>query len=162
MKKITLTGLIYRLLIVLIIVASITSLMVAGILARYTSKVGSDDESRVALFINGEENVNVSLPAKFTPEDVNKMFDISINNNGETSVQCNLKVEYQIYGGSSIPLLFSIVDQEGNPATIILKAGEVSNDLKLNVTWDTESENNFVYSNQVGYIIITLECVQVD
>lgn len=161
-KKRDNSKLIFRLSIVVICVALLSSFLVSEMYAKYTTKATAEDYTRIAFFINGDDNIQIkNLPYVFTPENANADYDIYIHNNGETTVECSVKVTYEIYGGSSIPMTFSVVDDGGNPADIILKAGESSTDLNLRVRWDSSSENNFVFSNQVGYIIVTLECVQV-
>lgn len=155
--------LIFRIGIVVVCLTLVSSILVSGIFAKYKTTSSSNDSARVAFFINGDDNIQIkSLPAVFTPENANQDFDIYIHNNGETSVKCTVKVNYNIYGAESIPMNFEVVDDLGNPGEILLQPGESSTNLNLHVSWDGNTPNNFIYSNQVGYITISLECVQVD
>ncbi len=155
--------LIFRIGIVIVCLAAASTILVSGIFAKYNTTSSSTDSARVAFFINGDDNIQIKeLPSVFTPENATGDYDIYIHNNGETTVQCIVKVNYNIYGGASVPITFEVLDDFGNPGDIVLQPGESSTDLNLHVVWDATTPNNFIYSNQVGYITISLECIQVD
>lgn len=160
-KRFRTSTIVYRITAVMICLVLFSSWLMSGLLARYITSDESSDSARVAAFINPEEDVTFDVTVEsITPSNSVIIVPIVIDNSkGETAI--TVKLEKTVIGelpDSTISYSADVIDTE-----IDVNAKTKTNaNIYIKFNFNENLDNNFIYSNQIGYVTITVTCVQID
>lgn len=160
-KRFRTSTIVYRITAVMICLVLFSSWLMSGLLARYITSDEASDSARVAAFINPDEDVTFDVTVdSITPSNSVIIVPIVIDNSkGETAI--TVKLEKTIIGelpDSTISYSVDVIDTE-----IDVNAKTKTNaNIYIEFNFYENLDNNFIYSNQIGYVTITVTCVQID
>lgn len=147
---------------VLLLLVLVSTSMVTGRYARYTTTVTASDSARVARF-SVKENVTFfseteTVCAEFAPGEM-KEITISVENDSEVTIAYTIQAANPY---ENFPLDFYMKDNSALPFTASMQPGEKA-DFVLVAHWDAGNGGNDIsYSGKVDLIEITLNATQVD
>lgn len=160
-KRFRTSTIVYRITAVMICLVLFSSWLMSGLLARYITSDEASDSARVAAFINPEEDVTFDVTVEsITPSNSVIIVPVVIDNSkGETAI--TVKLEKTVIGelpDSTISYSVDVIDTE-----IDVNAKTKTNaNIYIKFNFNENLDNNFIYSNQIGYVTITVTCVQID
>ena len=134
-----------------------------GLYARYYTQVSGDDSARVAKFeIGANGTLTDAFAVEISPSSPATK-EIQVVNGSEVSVAYTITAQIL----QSFPLQLAWDDgSTGETVTITntISAGDSEpKNHTLKVTWPTDDDkNNYLYSYELDYIIVTIDYVQVD
>lgn len=142
---------------VLLILVMLSTSMVAGRYARYTTTAYGSDSARVARFsVTEEGSLFQTVPMKVRPGS-NIPAQVVVTNNSEVAVAYSIEV---VNHYNNLPLTFKLQDGEAAVDTANLAPGEVKT-LKLLILWD-EIKSDDKYIGMVDLIDLTIHVTQID
>lgn len=142
---------------VLLILVLLSTCMVAGRYARYTTVASDEDSARVAKFSVTETGVfREKVKVDMIPGQTVQL-EIHIKNDSEVAVEYTVtaKNEYE-----NLPLEFSLIDN-GQAVTAAVLAPEKEKNLLYQISWPA-SENSDQYIGMVDLIHLTIQVSQID
>lgn len=160
-----------RLASILFICVLVTTYMLTGLLARYTSSGNGDDDARVATFevlaTQTPNNINQEIT-----DDVEQTYQIVLTNNSEVAVRCNVDIILE----EALPDYYTVKLDGKNPAISLdkktlsftsvkdLAVGPEEDMVNLTVNLDYEKwtksasnssyTENFKFTTQVTFVQI--------
>ncbi len=140
-----------------------------GLYARYYTQVSGDDSARVAKFEIGENkeaenSLTESFAIQLTPGTTNAEKVIQIVSGSEVTMSYTITAKSLQH----LPLQFSWDDQQAASETGTLTSSIPAGDSAprthtLKISWPTnDDKDNYLYSYELDYIIVTIDYVQVD
>lgn len=142
---------------VLLILVMLSTSMVAGRYARYTTTAYGSDSARVARFsVTEEGSLFQTVPMKVRPGS-NIPAQVVVTNNSEVAVAYSIEV---VNHYNNLPLTFKLQDGEAAVDTANLAPREVKT-LKLLILWD-EIKSDDKYIGMVDLIDLTIHVTQID
>ena len=153
---------------VLLCLVLISTHMMSGLLAKYTTSSRMSDNARVAKFNVTEsgsatQSINFAINPLDTQLSENTsriQYAIEVANYSEVTMSYKISA-YNATG--NLPLIL-VMEHHGNEANVtsgVLKPSAKTETLMLNILWE-EGNNIFTYNNKVDEIIVTVECEQID
>lgn len=160
-KRFRTSTIVYRITAVMICLVLFSSWLMSGLLARYITSDEASDSARVAAFINPEEDVTFDVTVEsITPSNSVIIVPIVIDNSkGETAI--TVKLEKTVIGelpDSTISYSVDVIDTEKD----VNAKTKTNANIYIKFNFNESLDNNFIYSNQIGYVTITVTCVQID
>ncbi len=152
---------------VLFCLTLVSTYLVTGLFARYSTSGQSADSARVAKFsISGDEKLSTGIEVKLIPGG-SESANLVINNNSEVAVEYTIVVTNVT---ENLPLSFrmekpdsSLVSvQSGTPFTAEQLPGSHTDKYVLHIDW-TEGDNDpEKWMGMVDYITVTVTATQID
>lgn len=160
-KRFRTSTIVYRITAVMICLVLFSSWLMSGLLARYITSDEASDSARVAAFINPEEDVTFDVTVEsITPSNSVIIVPVVIDNSkGETAI--TVKLEKTVIGelpDSTISYSVDVIDTEKD----VNAKTKTNANIYIKFNFNESLDNNFIYSNQIGYVTITVTCVQID
>jgi hypothetical protein len=145
---------------VLLVLVMMSTALVTGRFARYTSSASGSDSARVAKFevTENTDSLTIETAADVIPGGTIKK-DIIVTNNSEVAIEYRIAVR-SIY--ENLPLTFSVQVGESvqsAPFTANMAPGETK-DYTLIAEWT--GSNDISYAGKVDMLEITLSATQID
>lgn len=160
MKLEKLNTILMRTVAVLLMLVLLSSGIVSGRYARYTTRQTMEDSARVARFSVTEESslFSESVPVQIIPGGT-ATNDIAVANDSEVAVRYTVTVDNPF---KNFPLTFAILvngQRHSLPFTADMAPGQHTT-YTLETTWNGTADMS--YSGKVDLIEITLEAIQID
>ncbi len=165
--------LVYRIVAGLVCAVLITTSMVAGLYAKYTSTSSAGDYARVARFDVMSEGVFTKpIQVSLAPSSEGQFVaDINVSSDCEVAVACSVTIDNQYQ--NIVPLTFELRQKngsdyiDGDGATSFNYDPNSGNDVQyglfLYVPEDTNTpDSNLQYRGMVDYLIVTVTATQID
>ncbi|MCQ2516242.1 MAG: hypothetical protein MJ094_05205 [Saccharofermentans sp.] len=165
--------LVYRVVAGLVCAVLITTSIVSGLFAKYTSTGSANDYSRVAKFdVLGEGVLTEPILISLAPSDEGRFVaDISVNSDCEVAVACSVTIDNQYQ--NIVPLQFELrqksgddyIDSDGVTTFTYDPASEdgAQYGLFLYVPEDENTpDSNLRYRGMVDYLIVNVTATQID
>lgn len=143
-----------RIVSILIVLVLLSTSMLSGLYARYTTSIGGSDSARVARFAVTEEGELLSFFTVDIQPGSTVSRSVTVENKSEVAVEYSI-LPASKYG--NLPLQFQSVSSAG---TSVLQPGQTE-EYTLNITWPAD-QNSTEYCGMVDLIQLTLQAAQVD
>ena len=141
---------------VLLVLVMLSTSIVAGRYARYTTTASGNDSARVAKFLITETGtVSAEIKATLRPGD-EVDFSIQVTNGSEVTVNYSITAA-NVY--NNLPLTISLMDGTQEVQNIHLAPGK-TREMKLRVKWTGEASNDLI--GHIDLIRLTVTAIQVD
>ncbi|MBQ8293550.1 MAG: hypothetical protein IJX78_07125 [Bacilli bacterium] len=141
---------------ILLFLVLISTWKMTGIVAKFASTDSATDEARVAKFIYVDKDVTFTdnITIKFDPTMASQTYQITINNTGETVVNCDVECSSL----NVLPLDISVDSSDFNLDCSGTKT------VTITINWDKNviDYNSYTYSNLVDLLTIKVTCTQID
>lgn len=168
-KKWNIHTFIPRLAAVLLMLVLVTTSMVTGRYARYTTSSSGSDSARVAAFkisqsvVQGETDMTATVPMPEIKPGETVNYTVVVNMDTEVAVRNTITVS-SLYG--NLPLQFKIGESgtdgtQGGTYSQDCQPGEYQKTYEASVTWPA-IENSVNYIGMVDLLTITVTSEQID
>ncbi len=168
-------NLIMRIACILLVMVMITTQLLCGIYARFTTESSGHDSTRVAEFnITHEGTIFDTVETAITP-GVTQGVDLTITNKSEVAMEYTLTVKNVT--GNIEPLKFTLNTEEGSITPVPTEShengisinsarqipGEHTDKYILNIIWEpSDEEDALARIGMVDYITISVTATQID
>jgi len=150
---------------VLLYLTVLSTCLVSGLFARYTTSAQSGDQARAAKFsITGEGSFGQTIEADLVPGE-NKIVKLTIKNDSEVSVEYTITAVNET---ENLPLTLSLEKKGSSPAekntefTVQqLPNNKSTDEYILHIEWPI-GKNDPDWMGMVDYITVTVTAAQID
>ncbi len=148
---------IFRIAAILVCLTLITTYMMSGMYARYSTSTSGSDSARVAKFsvsdmLKQGDTVEDKIEISMLPGE-EKVYTFTITNDSEVAVSYNVEVKNET---GNLPL---DIEFEGKKGTFAPGHQEKICTVTIKLP---EKENDFLYHREIDYLTVTVHCEQID
>lgn len=156
-KPLSVSFIVFCVFFILLFLVLISTWKTTDIVAKFASNGSAEDDARAAKFIDVESGINVdeSITVRLDPTQTSvQTFKFTINNNGETSINCDVSLKTL----GILPLVVSVDKNDFD-----LNIGDETTFI-VSVKWDntTANYNDYNYSNLIDLVTVNVTCTQID
>ena len=142
---------------VLLILVLLSTSMVAGRFARYTTTASGTDSARVAKFLVTESgSLTGDVAVSLSPGETAGL-EVQVTNDSDVAVSYSVAAENKY---NNLPLSFTLAEDKAAVAAATLAPGQTKT-LTWQVSWDAEQTDD-KYLGMVDLVHLTIHVTQID